>query len=563
MALDQEQLKRELLAAELITEDQFSSAVARAREHHTSVEQELVEAELVSDENLGQIIADLYSVPYVNVTTKQIPDSVLRVIPELVAKRQRLLAFEQTGDGLKVAMVDPTNEELKYFIEKKTGHRVIPHYTTVRNINDALKFYRKELTEAFDDIIQHNVAAAQGTPAANRELPITRIVDTILHYAYENKASDVHIEPHEESVVIRFRIDGILHDVVTLPKELHAFIITRIKIMAKLRTDEHRAAQDGRLDFPTEDEQVDVRVSVIPVSDGEKVVMRLLTEKSRQFSLVELGMNESDMRKLELTVRRPHGMILATGPTGSGKTTTLYALLKILNTREVNISTIEDPVEYDIDGVNQIQVDSKTNLTFALGLRSILRQDPDIVMVGEIRDEETASIAINAAMTGHLVLSTLHTNDAPTTLPRLLDMKIEPFLIASTVNVALAQRLVRKIHRGCIESYTPDSVELSRYASLLGEARAQAIGFSEKGFRLYRGKGCALCNNTGFEGRVGIFEVLEMTERIRQLIMQRANSDVIRQAAIAEGMSTMLDDGLEKAKRGITTVDEVLRAANT
>lgn len=563
MALDQEQLKHELLAAELITEEQFSAAVARARERHTSVEQELVDAELVSDENLGQVIADLYGVPYINVSTKQITDSVLRIIPELVAKRQHILAFEQTSEGVKVAMVDPTNEELKYFIEKKTGHHVVPHYTTVRNINDSLKFYRKELTEAFDDIIQHNVAAAQGTPAASRELPITRIVDTILHYAYENKASDVHIEPHEESVVIRFRIDGILHDVVSLPKELHPFIITRIKIMAKLRTDEHRAAQDGRLDFPTEDEQVDVRVSVIPVSDGEKVVMRLLTEKSRQFSLIELGMNESDMHKLELNIRRPHGMILATGPTGSGKTTTLYALLKILNTREVNISTIEDPVEYDIDGVNQIQVDPKTNLTFALGLRSILRQDPDIVMVGEIRDEDTASIAINAAMTGHLVLSTLHTNDAPTTLPRLLDMKIEPFLIASTVNVALAQRLVRKIHRGCIESYIPTPEELAGYASILGDARAQSVGFSEKGFRLYRGKGCALCNGTGFEGRVGIFEVLEMTERIRQLIMQRANSDVIRQAAVAEGMNTMLDDGLEKAKRGVTTVEEVLRAASS
>lgn len=561
MPLDYEQLKQTLISSELLTDEQFTSAQTKARDQHQRLEDTLVDEELIGDQTLGQVIADIYGVPYVDLQKKAVDEKVLQLIPELVARRQLVIAFARDEAGVKVAMHDPGNEELKYFIEKKTGDTVIPHYATAHTITEALTHYRKELSEAFDDIIEQNVAVARETPAAERDLPITRIVDTVLDYAYTNKASDVHIEPHEESVVVRFRIDGILHDVVSLPKELHPLIITRIKIMARLRTDEHRAAQDGRLEFTAEDAQVDVRVSVIPVSDGEKVVMRILTEKSRQFNFVELGMNPQDMEKLERGFRKPHGMVLATGPTGSGKTTTLYAILKILNTREVNISTIEDPVEYDIEGVNQIQVDRKTNLTFATGLRSILRQDPDIVMVGEIRDEETANIAINAAMTGHMVLSTLHTNDAPTTLPRLLDMKIEPFLIASTVNVALAQRLVRKIHQGCIESYTPNSEEIKRYARAMGPERAERLDVSTKGFRLYRGRGCPLCNNTGFEGRVGIFEVLEVTEKVRQLIMDRAHSDQIRQAAIAEGMTSMLDDGLDKARRGITTIDEVLRAS--
>ncbi len=561
MPLDYEQLKHTLVSSGLLSEEQFQVAQEKAQAHRQHLEDVLVDDELVSDHNLGQVIADMYGVPYVDLQKKEIDEHVLQIIPELVARRQHVMAFERGQDGIKVAMYDPTNEELKYFIAKKTGEKVVPYYTTARNVTEALTHYRKELSEAFDDIIEQNVTVAQETDAAERDVPITRIVDTVLEYAYDNKASDVHIEPHEEVVVIRFRIDGILHDVVELPKELHPLIITRIKIMAKLRTDEHRAAQDGRLEFNAEEEQVDVRVSVIPISDGEKVVLRLLTEKSRQFNFSELGMGQADMEKLQRGFSKPHGMLLATGPTGSGKTTTLYAVLKVLNTREVNISTIEDPVEYDIEGVNQIQVDRKTNLTFATGLRSILRQDPDIVMVGEIRDEETASIAINAAMTGHLVLSTLHTNDAPTTLPRLLDMKIEPFLIATTVNVALAQRLVRKIHQNCRESYEPSPEEIERYTGVIGKDRAQQLGMSTKGFRLYRGRGCQLCNHTGFEGRIGIFEVLEVTERIRQLIMERANSDQIRQAAIAEGMTGMIDDGLEKARRGITTIDEVLRAS--
>lgn len=563
MSIDYQQLKTILLSSELLTEQQFEVAHKKSIEDGELLEDILVDDEYITDENLGQVIADIYKVPYVNLAKQPIDDAVLQIIPELVAKRQHMLAFDRSDEGIKVAMFDPANEEMIYFLEKKTGEKVLPHYTTKKNINEALKFYRKELKEEFADIIKQNVEAAQDTSDTERELPITRIVDTILDYAYHNKASDIHIEPHDERVIIRFRIDGILHDVVKLPKELDAFIVTRIKIMSRLRTDEHRAAQDGRLSFETDSESVDVRVSIIPISEGEKVVLRLLSEKTRKFNFPDLGLEGDDLLKLEKNFKKAHGMILATGPTGSGKTTTLYAILKVLNTREVNISTIEDPVEYDVEGVNQIQVDPKTNLTFSKGLRSVLRQDPDIVMVGEIRDQETAAIAINASMTGHLVLSTLHTNDAPTTLPRLIDMKIEPFLIATTVNVALAQRLVRKIHQRCMESYIPDDKEMSYITDAVGTKKVDAIGMRNKGFRLYRGKGCQLCNNTGFEGRIGIFEVLEMTESIRQLIMKQANSDDIRTAAIAQGMTTMLEDGLGKAARGITTVEEVLRATRS
>ncbi|MFA5134901.1 MAG: ATPase, T2SS/T4P/T4SS family [Patescibacteria group bacterium] len=561
MALDYKKLASVLTESELLTRERLAEAERRSRERNVPLEEVLVEREFISDENLGQIIADICSVPFVSLKKKSIDEQALKIVPEIVAKRQRIIAFERGSAGIKLAMADPGNEEIVNFLAKKTGERILRYYATAQDIKEALVHYRKSIADEFDTIISDSIIAAKGATDSAREQPATQIVASVLEYAYHNKASDIHIEPHEASVAIRFRIDGILHDVVTLPKEIQPYIITRIKILSKLRTDEHRAAQDGRLEFTVDDGKVDTRVSIVPVSDGEKVVMRILSEKSRLFGLPELGLESDDLDKVERGFKKPYGMILATGPTGSGKTTTLYAVLKILNTREVNIATIEDPVEYDIEGVNQIQVNPKTNLTFADGLRSILRQDPDIVMVGEIRDEETASIAINAAMTGHLVLSTLHTNDAPTTLPRLIDMKIEPFLIASTVNVAIAQRLVRKVHQGCMESYLPSEDELRRIRDVIGGERFAQLGMDKRGFRLYRGRGCKLCSNTGYEGRIAIFEVLEMTEAIRRLIMKQANSDEIRTAALHEGMTTMLDDGLHKAIRGVTTIEEVFRVS--
>jgi len=381
----------------------------------------------------------------------------------------------------------------------------------------------------------------------------------VLRYGYENRASDIHIEPYEKKTILRYRIDGILHDVLTLPKTIHDFLISRVKILARLRTDVHDAPQDGHFSFSTPSEKVDVRVSVVPIEEGEKVVMRVLAEKARKLNFEELGINERDAATVRKNLKKPWGMILASGPTGCGKTTTLYAMLKILNTREVNIMTIEDPIEYDIEGINQIQVNPKTNLTFAKGLKSIMRQDPNILMVGEIRDPETAKLATNAAMTGHLVLSSFHAINTATVLTRLQEMEVEPFVIASTVNITVAQRLVRKICSKCIESY---EIPVSKISSLLPQKLISKLPLTEKNtVRLFRGKGCPVCQKTGYLGRIGIFEILEMQESIKQLIVEKADSFKIEKEAVRLGMTTMLEDGLEKVENGITTLEEVLKAA--
>jgi type II secretory ATPase GspE/PulE/Tfp pilus assembly ATPase PilB-like protein len=385
---------------------------------------------------------------------------------------------------------------------------------------------------------------------------MSKIVDLLINYAAEDKASDVHIEPQEKNSLVRFRIDGILHDVLLLPKNLHDQVITRIKILSRLRTDEHFTPQDGKMRISLEEEDIDIRVSILPVTEGEKAVLRLLSSKFRKFSLVDLGMNEKDLKKVKDAYSRSYGMILSTGPTGSGKTTSIYAILKLLNTREKNITTIEDPAEYRIKGVNQINVNVKTNLTFANGLRSILRQDPNIIFVGEIRDSETAGIAVNASLTGHLVLSTLHTNDAATALPRLIDMNVEPFLVASTVNVIIAQRLVRKICEICknTRNITPEELLKNLPPEIINKYIEKKTTIT-----IYQGAGCKICHMTGYSGRIGVFEVLEITKAIRDLITKRQDADVILQKAIQEGMTTMLDDGLEKVFQGLTTIEEVLR----
>ncbi|MBI4133043.1 type II/IV secretion system protein [Candidatus Uhrbacteria bacterium] len=382
---------------------------------------------------------------------------------------------------------------------------------------------------------------------------ITQLVDLIVRKAWESGASDIHIDPAAKSVLIRFRIDGILHDIVSLKKELQPLIITRIKVLSGLRTDEHFMAQDGRFRVTEDTVDIDLRVSIVPTYHGENVVMRLLVGEARALGLGELGLSERDLGILHRYIKKPYGMILSTGPTGSGKTTSLYSVLRILNSREISIITIEDPIEYAVSGITQIQVNTQTNLTFAAGLRSIVRQDPNVIMVGEIRDEETAGIAVNAAMTGHLLLSTLHTNDASTTLPRLLDMSIEPFLIASTVNIAIGQRLVRKLCASCRVQYTMSAEERTGLTSAI----PQELLNKEKKF--WRAEGCDKCNDTGYIGRIGIFEILEVTDEIRLLIMRRANADEIHQAARKQGMTTMLEDGFTKAIAGITSIAEILR----
>src|SRR3989344_7893827 len=384
------------------------------------------------------------------------------------------------------------------------------------------------------------------------EASIIKLVSHLIELAYDLKASDIHISPEDDLIRVRLRIDGVLQDEMPLPKAIHLEVISRIKILANLRTDEHQAAQDGRFRINLEKSEVDIRVSMIPTYSGENAVMRLLTDQSQDFNLDQMGFSESDKTKISKAVKHSYGMILATGPTGSGKTTTLYTLIKMLNTTGVSIITIEDPIEYSVKGINQIGVNSKTGLTFANGLRSILRQDPNIIMVGEIRDAETAGIAVNTALTGHLLLSSPHTNDSATTLPRLLDLGIEPYLIASTVNVAIGQRLVRKV---CSDCRVPDRLTESERKSLTDVIPAALL----KGKKFYKGKGCEACGGTGYRGRVGLYEVLLLDADIREAILRKASGDEINALALKQGMTPMLHDGVEKAAAGQTTIQEVLR----
>jgi type II secretory ATPase GspE/PulE/Tfp pilus assembly ATPase PilB-like protein len=552
---DPDKLFQTLSELGVIEPTQLSESYKESKSKKVPFHKILLDNELLTDENLGQILAELFGVPFVKLSQVAIPHEVLTLLPQVYAKSQQIIVFRADQTGVHVATTNPANQTTLAFVVKKTGLPVSVYFTTEREIDGALLLYAKNVTQAFEDIIQENVAKVKG--ATKADPPIIKIVDTILSYAHHNKASDIHIEPTETFLLVRFRIDGILHDIVELPKDLHEQIVTRIKVLARLRTDEHLAAQDGKIHYAVDEETVDVRVSIVPITDGEKIVMRLLSERSRQLSLTDLGFGAQDLEKVKEAYEKPYGMIMATGPTGSGKTTTMYAVLKLLNKRDVNIMTIEDPVEYDIEHINQIQVNAKTNLTFAAGLRSIVRQDPDIILVGEIRDEETANIAINAAMTGHLVLSTLHTNDSATAIPRLMDMKIEPFLVGSTVNVVIAQRLIRKI---CLSCRT--SIDLTR-ATLEKEHGKEVLAklFGTKtSIRAYEGKGCEVCHQTGFTGRVGIFEVLVINDAIRQAIVKRENASVIRDIAVKQGMATMLDDGIQKVKEGLTTIDEVMRS---
>lgn len=387
-----------------------------------------------------------------------------------------------------------------------------------------------------------------------KELSIINLVDELVACAFEARSSDIHIDPEEEDVKVRFRIDGILHDAFAIPKSIQSEVTSRIKVLAGLRTDEHQAAQDGRFRIILKNNNpIDIRVSIVPTYYGENCVMRLLVEKGEKFTLDKLGFAPRDQEKIKHAISKPYGMILSTGPTGSGKTTTLYTLIQILNTDEVSIITVEDPIEYSLEGIDQIQVNARTGLTFANGLRAILRQDPNIIMVGEIRDEETANIAVNAALTGHLMLSTLHTNDAPTTLPRLFDMNVEPFLIASTVNIAIGQRLVRKICENC--KYER-AVTINDLQGLVGTFPLKTLHESKV---FYQGKGCDKCSGSGFLGRIGIYEVMEIDDDIRAAVIRKADAAEIRHIAIKNGMTTMIEDGFQKALSGLTTIEEVLR----
>lgn len=554
MLITDEQLKKLVLKVKLLDEKKLESIAQYAKTAEVSISDALIEKDVVTDENLGILVADFLKIPFIVLSKISIPDDVYKIIPERLARKYKTIPFARDKNGVKLAMIDPDNQLIREMIEKKTGQKVIPYLSTERDIYSKLWIFRKDLQKTFDLLIDEQLKTAG--KSASADAPIAKIVDLIIKYAYQDLTSDIHIEPEEKDTLVRFRVDGILHDVLSLPSHLHDQIITRIKVLSSLRTDEHMSPQDGKMRVELEEENLDIRVSILPIVYGEKVVMRLLASHFRQFSLVDLGMTEGDLKKVTNAFSKSFGMILSTGPTGSGKTTSIYSILKIINSREKNITTIEDPVEYRMKGVNQIQTNARAELTFASGLRSILRQDPNIIFVGEIRDSETAGIAVNAALTGHLVLSTLHTNDAAGTLPRLTDMSVEPFLVASTVNVIVAQRLIRKICEMCKGSV--DITEEELLHNLPADVIKKHFG-DGKSFRIYKGEGCKVCHMTGYSGRIGIFEVLEVSPEIKKLITAKNDSDIILKQAIKDGMITMLDDGLEKVIKGLTSIEEVLR----
>ena len=559
--LSDKKLRDILVKENYLTAAEADRGLALAKEYDSSLGEVLVTEGIVSKELLGQALAEYFKVDFLNLNKVKPDRLVVQLIPEVMAKAKRLALVRDNGQELILGMDDPSDQTTVNLIKKKTGRSVKAYLMLKQDLAELWSLYRSSLADEFKAILK--ILASAKASEEDKENATITIVDILLRHGNDSKASDIHIEPYNKKVVVRFRIDGVMHDELEIDKKFLEPIVSRIKIMAKMRTDEHRAAQDGKLRYDVGDGWFDVRVSIIPIVEGENVVLRLLASSNKRIGLTNLGLSDKDLKKVKHAIGRPHGMILVTGPTGSGKTTTLYAVLTILNKTDVHIATIEDPVEYNIEGVSQIQVDPKTNLTFATGLRAIVRQDPDIIMVGEIRDKETANIAVNSALTGHLVLSTLHTNDAPTALPRLIDMEVEPFLVASTVNLIVAQRLVRKNCEKCRTAYKITAEEkmiIDNEPLIQAMLKARNITNLSK-LNLYRGQGCSVCGQTGFAGRIGIFEVMVMSEALRAMITDKAASDAMMKAARAAGMTTMLEDGLDKVFNGTTTLDEVLKAA--
>ncbi|MFH0930238.1 MAG: ATPase, T2SS/T4P/T4SS family [Candidatus Moraniibacteriota bacterium] len=575
MQVDNERLKSFALDAGLVNEEQIDKAIEEGAKTGKKLGDVLVEQKLVNSDQLRQLFAYILGIPFVNIEKEIIPKDILQIVPEPIAKKYKVVAFKKIGTELKVAMLNPEDIQTIDFIRKKTGFKISPCITTEKGIENVLKQYEQSLKAEFGDIIDKNatdVSQNNSLEKVAQELPVIRIVEALLKHAILQDASDIHIEPDEKEVRIRYRIDGMLHDAMALPKTVLAGIVARIKILSNLKLDEHRLPQDGRFKIEQDSRRIAFRVSILPVYSGEKIVMRLLDEGSKGLTLEAMGFWGEDLEKIHRAIKRPNGMILVTGPTGSGKTTTLYTIMDILNTTKVNISTVEDPIEYKMSRINQTQVNPSIGLTFSQGLRALLRQDPDIIMVGEIRDKETMEIAIHAAMTGHLVLSTLHTNSAAGTIPRLLDMGAEPFLIASTVNVAMAQRLVRKLCPDCRQEFILDAellkslgkeVDLDRLLDtaakygLIDAKLAAAKDWSK--IKFYRAGGCERCGQEGYKGRVGIFEVMEISEAVAKMVSARADSNEIEKKAREEGMMKMIEDGMIKALQGATSIEEILR----
>ncbi len=580
MQVSESELKEFILDSGLVSRKDVEAADKEAKERKQSVGDILVSGGQLSSDALRRIKAYVLGIPFVNLKDRKIPLEVLSLIPEPIARTHSIVAFRKGDKELEVAMLDTEDLPAIDSVRKTTGLTILPRLTDDDSLKHTLLQYQKSLKEEFGDLIATEsgrinlIKDSDGKEVTGEDLkkmaedlPIVRIVDTLLRHAIIQGASDIHIEQLEDQVLVRYRIDGMLHDAMTLPKDAGPGIIARIKVLSSLKLDEKRLPQDGRFKMESDGDKVSFRVSMLPTYYGEKIVMRLLRETGEGFSLETLGFHGETMERIHKAMKQTTGIILVSGPTGSGKTTTLYTILDILNTPDVNISTVEDPIEYQMKRVNQTQVNPAIGFTFAQGLRSLLRQDPNIIMVGEIRDSETASLAINAALTGHVVLSTIHTNSAAGAIPRLIDMGVEPFLLVSTLRLVVGQRLVRRLCDSK-EEYIPDKTEREKVASedhftaalgSLTEEKLVKTGTKLADLPFYHPKPSAECED-GYKSRVGIHEIMTVSPTIRDLILHNASPDAIEAQARKEGMLTMLDDGIYKAARGITSLEEVLRA---
>ncbi len=550
----------------VLTDQQYQSIkVKSATEGHSPLEV-LKAMHIVSEEKIAEGQAKMLGIPYISLATVAFSPQALSFLPRSVVERFSLIpfAYEDGTKMLSIAMADPVNLDALDFVRQKTGLVIKSFASNPSEVTAAIdQQYRQELVGEVDEAMKETEEFTQKRTVDSKnigkiiqEAPIAKIVSTILEYALNSHSSDVHIEPLEDKIRVRYRIDGILYDKLSLPKNVLGSLVSRIKIISELKIDEHRIPQDGRFNFKINTEEVDIRVSILPTVRGEKIAMRLLYKSGGIPSLPELGLNGISLKVLETAILRPHGVILVCGPTGSGKTTTLYSLLSRLNTTRVNIASLEDPVEYEIAGINQVQINPGVGLTFASGLRSFLRQDPNIILVGEIRDKETTDLVVQAALTGHLVFSTLHTSRAAEALPRLVDLGAESFLLASTVNAIVGQRIVRRICIHCKEAYIPPAqlfVEMKESLGSLFPVKSSG--------KLFRGKGCSECGGLGYMGRVGIYEVMSASEKITRLILERKDDKTIEDQAVVEGMITMKQDGYLKVLQGETTMEEVLRVA--
>ena len=581
MQINEEQLKKFVMDSGLITRTDFEASVAKAAETKQKLGNVLLSEGKISETDLKRMEAFVLGIPFVSLDKQKIDVAVLSLIPEPIARNYNIVAYKKSDIGLEVAMLDVDDLPVIDFIKKRSGLKILPRLTDTDSIRSVLVQYRQSLTAEFQNIIQKESDSFQGTEKADGEkseselkemaedLPVVKIVDSLIFHAILQNASDIHIEPGEKELIVRYRIDGILHDAMALDKNAAGGITARIKVLSNLKLDEKRLPQDGRFKIDQNGEKISFRVSTLPTFYGEKTVIRILKENAHGFSLETLGFHGEALERIHSSLKQKTGMVLATGPTGSGKTTTLYTILDILNRPEVNISTVEDPIEYQMPRINQTQVKPEIGLSFANGLRSLLRQDPDIVMVGEIRDGETADLAVNASLTGHLVLSTIHTNSAAGAIPRLIDMGVEPFLITATVKTIIAQRLVRKLTANK-EKYFLSPVEIKNLAKVIDLNRVMEFLKAEKivGAKdtwdkvpFYK----PVKSNVfvdGYSGRIGMHEVLTVSGAIKDMIIGGKSQDDIEKQAKIEGMMTMIEDGVFQAALGITSLEEVFRVVS-